>query len=530
MAITVSIDTKPWANALDKLPGLINIGRFSLLLTLMTFHVISYVMVGKAESSEGLHLFNSGEFYTWAVVYSILIGATLFYPQWQQQGMHIPHANQVADITMMVWLMYLGGGIGSGFGILVLPFITTSCLLSRGRYPLLYAGYASFLIILTTYLVSTRGVDDARLWLNAVILSASSFVVAVLTSFVATYLVRSGTAYIQQSQLLDRFRELSNLAFHYVQEAVIVFDEEGYIRLFNQQAKKHFPSLRQDEKSHLSAIIHRAAQKKARSNFSTDLIIDGLPVRVRVRFFEDGEWHLFMVFIRLKRELAQEAMAVKLASLGQLTANLAHEIRNPMSAIRQANELLQEEDTDPMSQRLHSIIDSNIARIDKMLEDIRSLNKSDKAKKQQIDLIDFCHKFQKEFILMKPEAMEGLHLSIANKKNKLITWCDPVHLQQILWNLTNNAWRHSQKNQQAVNIKLGTVDSGELFIRVSDNGKGVPPEVQDRLFEPFFTTESEGTGLGLYVARELAQANMGRLDYRDRENGFELVLPRSQEI
>ena len=217
-------------------------------------------------------------------------------------------------------------------------------------------------------------------------------------------------------------------------------------------------------------------------------------------------------------------MALKLAALGQLTANLAHEIRNPLSAIRQANGLLQEEEQDPLRSRLNNMIDSNIARIDKMLEDVGALNKSDRAQKQAVDLMMFWRAFKQEFLLTKPQAKNSITLKVSD--GKLLVWCDPMHLQQIMWNLFNNAWRHSQQNKQAIQVVFRTRGEAEISITVLDNGAGVTPEHQQRLFEPFFTTSSEGTGLGLYVARELAQANLGNLAYRAQTNAFELILPR----
>ena len=247
-------------------------------------------------------------------------------------------------------------------------------------------------------------------------------------------------------------------------------------------------------------------------------------MRIHARLLQEANTPLLMLSMRSRTEIDKEAMAIKLASLGQLTANLAHEIRNPMSAVRQANELLQEEEQDPMRRRLFNIIENNISRIDKMLEDISMLNKRDKKNKQAIDLQVFWTAFLQEFILIKQKAVDCIQLQA--DKVDLVVWCDSVHLQQIIWNLMNNAWRHSLQNKNAIRIIFYQKEQNEISITVIDNGAGVSAENQLHLFEPFFTTESSGTGLGLYVARELAQANHGQLTYRPEVNGFELTLPR----
>ena len=129
-----------WDSQLDRLPWLMNIARVSLLLSLLTFHVLVNAYgsnVGMARLAS-MPIFGS-RFYIWAAVYGGLIVFSMVFPNWQQQKNNLPNISAVADITMMVLLMHLAGGISSGFGILILPFIGVSCLLSHGRYPLLYA-------------------------------------------------------------------------------------------------------------------------------------------------------------------------------------------------------------------------------------------------------------------------------------------------------------------------------------------------------------------------------------------------------
>ena len=233
---------------------------------------------------------------------------------------------------------------------------------------------------------------------------------------------------------------------------------------------------------------------------------------------------LLMLFVRSLREVAAEALATKLASLGQLTANLAHEIRNPMSAIRHANDLLLEGDSDPTKTKLHGIIDSNIQRIDKMLEDVSLLNKRDSISREPINLMQFWLKFKQEFTLNNPDAIGCMRMNMDG--SNLSVLADPMHVQQIMWNLCNNAWRHSRKSENAITVLIKPSGRMHISIVVADDGQGVPPDVRNHLFEPFYTTEKQGTGLGLYVARELAHANLGQLHYHPEMNGFELILPK----
>lgn len=136
-----------WETLNERIPGLINIARIAIVLSLLVFHLFSFSTGGETAKS----MFPTVEFYSWITVYGLLILLTVFKPDWQLQTLELPNASAVVDITMIMVLTYITGGIESGFGILVLPFIATSCLLSHGRYPMLYAGYALLLILLNMF-------------------------------------------------------------------------------------------------------------------------------------------------------------------------------------------------------------------------------------------------------------------------------------------------------------------------------------------------------------------------------------------
>lgn len=195
--------------------------------------------------------------------------------------------------------------------------------------------------------------------------------------------------------------------------------------------------------------------------------------------------------------------------------------------MRQSNGLLLEmgqEEDNLMIERLSGIIEKNIARIDKMIEDVSALNKSDRLNPEPIHLMKFWMGFVQEFQLTRPEAKGCLKIDMAGERIDVIF--DPMHLQQIIWNLCNNAWRHSQQQKDSVVVSVRLMGTQTVSIRVWDDGPGVAPEMQEHLFEPFNTNQATGTGLGLYVARELAHANRGDLSYLPQVKSFELILPR----
>lgn len=513
-----------WQPYLDRLSALLNIARVSLLFSIMTFYILTRDVDGLGLSEA---TFNKIELYSWISLYGFLIVFSMVMPRWQNQTDSLPNVYSVVDITMIAWLMTMAGGVDSGFGILILPFVASACMYSRGRYPMIYASYVSLLISFITVLQVTRnGLDyfSIRIGTIAIMLMVAAYLVAGLTAFAAKTLARSQNQQLIQSQMLSNYKNLLVRAFNFVQEAVVVLDEAGVIWLMNRRAQNFFPDLLVDKKTSLFREIQIEWLRRKRHFFECSCTLGKWPMRVRVRMLHEANKPLLILSMRSETEIDQEAMAIKLASLGQLTANLAHEIRNPLSAIRQANGLLQEDEQNAAQLRLFHIIEKNIGRIDKMLEDISTLNKRDKIDKHSVDFKAFWLAFLQEFMMIKPEAENCIQLSMGH--HQLYLWCDPVHLQQIMWNLMNNAWRHSKQDNNAIQVLLRERGRDKIAIMVVDNGAGVSVENQLRLFEPFFTTESGGTGLGLYVARELAQANHGQLSYRPKLNGFELILPR----
>ena len=401
-------------------------------------------------------------------------------------------------------------------------------MLSYGKFPALYAGFTTVCILCVMFLSDQLSLDaetwDGRNIGTAIMLIGASFAVAYLTSYSATFLRDATASARKHKRNYNRVRGLNQLVLNRVQEAVIVIDPELKVWLFNRQAKNYFSGLVAEQKEPIFEDLVARWLLNPGKAFEADIHLHRFSMHVRAVPMVQEDGKLLMLFLRSLREIAAEAMATKLASLGQLTANLAHEIRNPMSAIRHANDLLQENIEDPVSKKLHGIIDGNIRRIDKMLEDISTLNKKDNLGRESINLMKFWLAFKQEFTLNNPSSVGCIKMKMQGKN--LTVTADPMHVQQIMWNLCNNAWRHSTKGSDAIKVSIKPSGKLNVSIVVSDDGPGAAPEIRNRLFEPFFTTEKGGTGLGLYVARELAHANLGQLHYHPELNGFELILPK----
>jgi len=204
----------------------------------------------------------------------------------------------------------------------------------------------------------------------------------------------------------------------------------------------------------------------------------------------------------------QAAQRLKLAALGRLTANIAHEIRNPLSAISHAAQLLHEESHDAAQEKLTAIIENNARRLDRLVEEVLTLNRRDRLNPVGFDAAMLAALIDE---LRQTEEIPA-DAVIVSMPDTLHFQFDPDHLRQIVWNLLRNAWRYSRK--QAGSVRFSAEMRGDgMHLDIEDDGPGLPPEHQGKLFEPFFTTDAQGTGLGLFLARELAEANHAVLSY-----------------
>jgi two-component system sensor histidine kinase PilS (NtrC family) len=216
----------------------------------------------------------------------------------------------------------------------------------------------------------------------------------------------------------------------------------------------------------------------------------------------------------------QAAQRLKLAALGRLTANIAHEIRNPLSAISHAAQLLREDTHDPAQAKLTSIIENNTRRLDRLVEEVLTLNRRDRLNPVDYDAAMLAALIDE---LRQTEEIPA-DAVIVSMPDTLRFQFDPDHLRQIVWNLLRNAWRFSRKQAGSLRFSARMLGDNSFQFDIEDDGPGLSAEHHSKLFEPFFTTDAQGTGLGLFLARELAEANHATLAYVPGADGARFRL------
>lgn len=220
-----------------------------------------------------------------------------------------------------------------------------------------------------------------------------------------------------------------------------------------------------------------------------------------------------VIFIQDVTEIENRAQQLKLASMGRLTASIAHEVRNPLSAISHAASLMKEDVQDSAQSRLLNIVSDNVVRLNRMIEDILKLSRKAHSQNEPLALAHFLAELLVEF--NETHAVRPGLIFLGAMDGSKVRF-DPLHLREVVTNLLSNALRYASGRDGSIAIHAVAAKRNRLELHVRDDGPAIAPEIRAHLFEPFYTTSSKGTGLGLYVARELCLNNGAMLDYEYR--------------
>ena len=450
------------------------------------------------------------------------------------------------DIGFIVLLMHAQDSNQGSLGLLLIITTASASLISEGRLALFYAAMASIGILLEqSYRVFLIG-KSAENYTPAVLLSLGCFATAWLAYSLAKRAQESELLASQRGLDVQNMAQINALITHEMQDGVLVVDQAFKIKHYNVQAvtllgidSKQSESSNWHEKSldeispEIASLMQLWLEETEPSNgfeptnnaVSNFLKFTSLSRELRLRFLPIAENRRqgAVIFISDWSQMQTQAHQVKLAALGRLTANIAHEIRNPLSAISHANQLLQEEDGDPTSKRMLQIISDNVQRLDQIIKDVLELNRRDRTNQEPIHLENFMLDFYTQFCAV--EGIPAFCFKLECGDSNTMILFDRRHLNQILWNLCKNGWRHCKNEENSLKLTVSSLGKTRTVqIEISDDGDGIPEDLRSNLFEPFFTTEKTGTGLGLYIARELADANGAKLQYKSSDSGTQFMM------
>ncbi len=426
----------------------------------------------------------------------------------------------LVDIVAITLLMHASGGVDSGLGMLIAISITGGALIMGGRSALLFAALAAIAVITEQIYVSLSGEFPSH-FPQAGFLGAVFFATALLT------LVLSGRVRASEKLAMERKRKLGSMArlneyiIQHMQTGVLAVDIDNRIILINDPAwyllgmpEAHTSNYLKAASPELDNMLAtwRITQQCDYQPFRTHP--QGPEVKPHIMPMGRGRLGDVLVFLEDNSQVQREAQQMKLASLGRLTASIAHEIRNPLGAISHASQLFDESpDLNPADRRLTEIIKTNSVRVNKVVENVLQLSRRKPGKPKTLLLAEWLDSLVDELIKTHGFDSSMIHIQIEPADTQITA--DPEQLRQIVTNLCNNAKEHATK-QPNLHISLVGGKVAEFsypVVDIIDNGPGIAPDVAKQIFEPFYTTRNDGTGLGLYIAKELGEANQIRLEY-----------------
>ncbi|MFO7603261.1 MAG: ATP-binding protein [Gammaproteobacteria bacterium] len=426
------------------------------------------------------------------------------------------------DIVVTTLFMHAAGGIQSGFGTLMVVAIGGGSIVMSGRTALLFAATATIAILgEQTYVSLTSRYEDTN-YIQAGILGLSYFTTAIVVNFLARRIRESEALARKRGVDLANMAELTEHIIQRMQTGILVIDQDNHVRLMNEAAWQMLgmPSL---SREYTLKDISPELQKQI-EQWRGDAEWRSLVFRpsqnmgdIMPRFSQIGRdiSSGILIYLEDTSAMAQRAQQLQLASLGRLTASIAHEIRNPLGAISHAGQLLAESpNIDQHDRRLTRIIADQSERLNTIVENIMHVSRRDESRIEVFTLYEFLQRFLKNYLAGKDNVQaDDIKVSITPRDTQVRF--DSSHLEQVLVNLVDNGLRHSAGSQQRPRIELlggASEDSNRPFLDIIDHGSGISAEAQQHIFEPFFTTEATGSGLGLYLSRELAECNQARLN------------------
>lgn len=425
------------------------------------------------------------------------------------------------DILAVTVLMYASGGAGSGVGMLLVVAIASGSIIMAGTTAYFFAALAAIATLAEEVFAFATNSFPPN-YTQAGFLGTTFFATALLAYVLATRARESEELAAQRGVDLENLTQLNEHVIQRMQSGIIVVDSDHRVRLMNESAwhMLSMPTVR--DRARIDEIAPNLGTQLThwRDNFAyTPRSFRALPTGTDLipRFTRLGSPTApgTLIFLEDATFMAQQAQQMKLASLGRLTASIAHEVRNPLGAISHAGQLLSESpQLDTGDKRLTEIIRNQSRRVNSIIENVLQLSRRERSNPQSLPLRSWIDSFIQEFVLV--HRVDAREIAININPPDVEIHVDPTQLQQVLTNLCDNALRHSIAAPTSPKVELRgglTRESGGPFLDVIDHGPGIAPENADHIFEPFFTTETTGSGLGLYIARELCEINRARLHY-----------------
>jgi two-component system, NtrC family, sensor histidine kinase PilS len=442
-----------------------------------------------------------------------------------------------------------GSSVFNFAALLVLPVLMAGVLTSRILALGTAAGVA-LLLLLVAWRTAT-GAELPALMVQAGLAGLGLFLITLLAGELAGRLAREEIAARGSLELARQQAQLNRLVIEDMADGVLVVDHRLGVRAANPAARallvdqglsppSPFTLLERAPWHSLVAAVQEALKTGSWPEAGRDVTLafgGGLTrtLRMRVRFMRSpdfsnptpndagtGSEPFAVLLLEDLRTLQARIRQEKLAAMGRVSAGIAHEIRNPLAAIAQANALMLEDSLAPAQQRLAQMVADNVARLKRVVDDVMEVAPGAETDERRIDAVATVSQATADWARTAGVALGAdsrLRVEIGADSaagSRFGAVFDPEHLRRVLVNLLDNAHRHAGAQPGAMLLRLFARDEHWLELSVLSDGPPIAAEVERYLFEPFFSTRSRGTGLGLYICRELCERYGASIDYVPR--------------
>lgn len=441
-----------------------------------------------------------------------------------------------SDVIILSLLVMIFGGVNGGTGILLVFSSAMAAVLLPLRIALFLASIASLTIIGTAMWYIKDSITTTESMLQAGLFGITAMISAVIANQLAYWARDYRLIAEKQRETLTELEQVNELIIRRMRTGVIAVDETGMIRVMNESAwfLMGSPSVRQRTLTSLSPHLASALE-----TWKRDTTVDPKPVVVEASQAQvlpsfvalPGKNGIgAMIFLTDNNVVARRAVELSVNSLAKLSGSIAHEIRNPLAALNHASQLLEESPQIRLPEmRLINIIQNHARRMNGIIENILQLSRREQSRPELIALHLFLPDFVNEFETSQINRQLDFQAALDSEETYVLF--DKSQLNQCLWKLLDNAVDHASNDKSLPRVRLALTrneESGFCIITVADNGPGISSNQLSKIFEPFFTTRKEGSGLGLYIAKQLCEANQAELTV-DSEPGegafFHVRLP-----
>jgi two-component system sensor histidine kinase PilS (NtrC family) len=448
----------------------------------------------------------------------------------ERRGFHKQvHLQVYGDTVIIILLMHACGGISSGLGMLLIISVAISGLLTEQALAILFASLAS-LGLLAEHIYSVLYIPTYSGTSTQVGILGASLIATAIVTHRLMMRVRSSEQLIQQRERdVALLSALNQEIIENMQAGVIVLNRNDQIRHINRAALEMLHLAREKSISiqrdcpKLLTMLDSWRKSTAQEPSQIPYFTGSDNLQISFRQLQSAGQPNTMIFLNDVSSIRDSMQQAKLASLGHLTASIAHEIRNPLGAISYASELLNESDKfEEADQRMLEIISQHTLRINHIIEDILKISRGSATTREYIELDSWLPEFIDGFCQAGLARAESFTVEIEAKHARLLF--DAGHLSQILTNLCSNACVHGDPDKPII-MRVFFDSTHALCIEVADQGPGINPEILDQIFEPFYTTSHQGSGLGLYIVAQLCELNNASISTRiNQYNGTSFIM------